>query len=138
MNSHCGGCHSRNLRYTLETAMALDALPLRACQCSFCLRHGALSTSDPLGQVSFQFRDSQRLIRYRFAQRTADFLICGVCGIYVGAQLTDGQSSWAIINANTLDEASKLKQAVTPMDYDAENESQRIARRKSRWTPVVG
>ena len=137
MNRHEGGCHCRNLRYTLETAMSLDALPLRACQCSFCLHQGALSTSDPQGRLRFQFRDPERVIRYRFGQRTADFLICAVCGIYAGAQLTEGQSSWAIINANTLDEASKLKQAVTPMDYDTENESQRIARRKSRWTPVT-
>jgi hypothetical protein len=134
---YAGGCHCGNVRFALDTALRLDQLPLRACQCSFCRRHGAVSTSDPQGRVRFEIRDPARVIRYRFGLRTADFLICNACGIYVAAEIRDGARAWAIVNANTLDDAARLRQAVTPMDYGAEDEAQRQARRKARWTPVV-
>jgi len=136
VNALEGGCHCGNLRYRFETALAPDQLPRRACQCSFCRLHGALSTSDPAGRVSFRVADPARVTRYRFGLKTADFLICATCGIYVGAVMAGGGRQWAILNANTLDDAARLTQPETRMDYSAENESQRIARRKARWTPV--
>lgn len=131
---HAGGCHCGALRYALETALPLDQLPLRACQCAFCRAHGALSTSDPQGTVRFEMKADP--IRYRFGLRTADFLVCSRCGNYVAATIEDAGQSWAILNANTLDEVASLKQAPTPMNYDGEDEAARMARRKARWTPV--
>jgi hypothetical protein len=131
---HRGGCHCGALRYALTSALAVEALPLRACQCLFCRRHGALSTSDPAGRVRFEF--SAGPIRYRFGLKTADFLICPACGIYIGALFEDGGRAWAIINANTLDDVAALAQPATPMDYEGEDAAARMARRKARWTPV--
>ena len=136
--SHAGGCHCGNLRYTLDTQLALAALPLRACQCSFCRLHGARSTSDANGRTRFQVRDASRLTRYRFGLRTADFLICAQCGIYAGALMREGDAQWAIVNANTLDDVAQLTQDVAPMDYAGENAAQRLARRKQRWSPAEG
>ena len=133
---HRGGCHCGALRYALETQRPLAELPLRACQCSFCRAHGALSTSDPAGAVRFE-RQADPL-RYRFGLRTADFLLCGRCGAYVGATIEDGGRAWAILNANTLDDAAALTQPATPMDYDGEDADARAARRQARWTPVAG
>jgi hypothetical protein len=135
---HAGGCHCGNLRYTLGTSLALAQLPLRACQCSFCRHHGARSTSDPAGRVRFEVRDPAQLTRYRFALRTADFLICARCGIYVGATLREDAGQWAIVNANTLDEAAQLTQQPQPMDYDGEDAASRQARRRARWSPAQG
>lgn len=134
---HAGGCHCGNLRYVLATQLALTELPLRACQCTFCRAHGALSTSDPKGSVQFTFKDEGQLTRYRFGQRTADFLICGVCGIYIGAEMEHDGRRYAIINTNTLDEAAKVTQDLAPMHYDKETSGERIARRAARWTPVA-
>ena len=131
---HRGGCHCGALRYELHTQLALAQLPLRACQCAFCRAQGALSTSDPSGTVRFEI-DAEP-IRYRFGLKTADFLVCGQCGVYVGATIEDGGRAWAILNANTLDEVAALTQPPTPMDYDGEDEAARMARRKARWTPV--
>lgn len=75
-HSHRGACHCGNLRWTLTTTLAPSALPARACQCSFCRCHGALSTSDPAGRLRFEVDDAALLLRYRFATRSADFLIC--------------------------------------------------------------
>jgi hypothetical protein len=131
---HRGGCHCGALRYELETALPLEQLPLRACQCAFCRAHGALSTSDPAGIVRLEIAAPP--IRYRFGLKTADFLVCSRCGNYVGATIEDGGRAWAILNANTLDDVAALTQAPTPMDYDGEDEAARMARRKARWTPV--
>ena len=135
---HAGGCHCGHLRYALETALALEQLPLRACQCSFCRHHGARSTSDPAGRVRFEVQDGAQLTRYRFGLRTADFLICARCGIYVGALMQADGGQWAIVNANTLDEAARLTQQPQPMDYDGEDERARQSRRRARWSPAQG
>lgn len=138
MNTFGGGCHCGNLRFAFDTALAADALPRRACQCSFCRLHGAVSTSDPAGRVRFEVRDATRVQRYRFGLKTADFLICATCGIYVGAVMREGERAWAILNANTFDDAARLTQPERPMDYAAEDTAQRLARRKARWTPLGG
>ena len=135
---HAGGCHCGNLRYALDTALALEQLPLRACQCSFCLHHGARSTSDPTGRIHFEAKDAAQLTRYRFGLRTADFLICAKCGIYVGATMVEDGRAYGIINANTLDEAAQLTQQSQPMDYDGEDALARQSRRRARWSPAQG
>jgi len=135
---HPGGCHCGNLRYALETQLALTQLPLRTCQCSFCRHHGARSTSDPAGRIRFEVQDAAQLTRYRFGLRTADFLICARCGIYVGALMQADGAQWAIVNANTLDEAAQLTQQPQPMDYDGEDELARRSRRRARWSPAQG
>ena len=136
--SHAGGCHCGNLRYELETQLPLDALPLRACQCAFCKGHGARSTSDPAGRICFTAADATQLTRYRFGLRTADFLICARCGVYVGASMREADGQWAIINANTLDGVAQLTQTSAPMDYDGEDVARRQARRAQRWSPASG
>lgn len=134
--SHAGGCHCGNLRYELVTTLPLAELPLRACQCGFCKAHGARSTSDPAGRIRFSVKDATQLTRYRFGLRTADFLVCARCGVYVGALMREGEAAWAIVNANTLDAAAQLAQPAMPMDYGAEDAAQRLARRKQRWSPA--
>ena len=135
---HEGGCHCGNLRYALETALTLAELPLRACQCSFCRHHGARSTSDPAGRIRFQARDAAQVTRYRFGLRTADFLICARCGVYVGATMQEDGGQWAIVNANTLDGVARLTQDSAPMDYDGEDAARRGSRRRQRWSPAEG
>ena len=46
-----GGCHCGNLKVAFETSLDPSILQLRACQCSFCRRHGAVTTSDPGGHA---------------------------------------------------------------------------------------
>jgi hypothetical protein len=135
---HAGGCHCGNLRYTLETALALDALPLRACQCAFCKLHGARSTSDPAGRIRFEARSDADVVRYRFGLKLADFLVCAHCGIYVGATMREDGRAYGIVNANTFDEVARLTQAAAKMDYDGEDPARRQARRASRWSPALG
>lgn len=132
-----GRCHCGNLELVLETRLSAADLPLRACTCTFCGRHGARSTSDPQGRVTITVREPERLVRYRFGLRTADFLVCGRCGVYVAAVMSEGEAAWAVVNVNVLDAVELFARAATPFTYDGETPTERLARRKARWTPAV-
>ena len=62
-----------------------------------------MATSDPAGEVAFENEDDPKIRRYRFAQRTAEFLICGECGVFVAALTETGAGRRAVINARVLD-----------------------------------
>lgn len=137
LRSYEGGCHCGAIGYTFRTASSPSAWLLRACQCSFCRAHAVRSTSDPAGTLEFVERQPGRLTRYRFGRRTADFLICNRCGVYVGASLPGTPHGYGIINVNTLQPLPEgLAEAVETV-YENETGPQRIARRVSRWTPLA-
>jgi hypothetical protein len=98
--------------------------------------HGARTTSDPEGRVSFRVRDESQLQRYRFALRTADFLVCRTCGVYVAAVLTSPTGEFATVNVNAIRGVLIVADA-DPTTYDGESPEQRKARREDQWTPVV-
>jgi len=132
-----GGCHCGNLWYAFEASGNLETLGLRACMCSFCRAHGARNTSDPQGAMQIDVRSPDRLVRYRFGLRTADFLLCAHCGVYIGALLPDRQHGWFTVNVNTFREQPALDLPIQPTIYDAEDVGGRVDRRKTKWTPVA-
>jgi hypothetical protein len=134
---HAGTCHCGALGFSYETDLAPERWSIRACQCSFCRAHGALSTSDPHGSLSFHASDARQLVRYRFGLRTADFLLCGRCGVYLGAVLVTDSARVGVLNLNALREPL-VTATSQPVSYEGEDSSQRAARRLSRWTPIVG
>jgi len=75
-----GSCHCGNIRFVFITAKTDAQLPKRECQCSFCRRHGRISTSDPDGEIRVSIADAGQVNKYRFGQRTADFYVCRTCG----------------------------------------------------------
>lgn len=131
-----GGCHCRALRYQLKTRREPLDWSIRACQCRFCRMHDALSSSDPEGCLKFR-ADAGTLQRYRFALQTADFLLCRVCGVYVGAVIETPSAAFGIINTHTLDDTFSDLAAVEPISYDNEDQGGRVNRRAERWTPVA-
>lgn len=132
-----GGCHCGNLSLEFETGLEPAALPLRACQCTFCRSHAALSTSDPQGSVSLSSKDASLVQRYRFGLGLTDFLICRRCGVYLLAMMEIDGRPYAVINANVLERRAEMISPLQPMDYDGEDAAARLARRKGRWTPVA-
>ena len=119
-----------------ETALAPAALALRACQCTFCRKHGVRATSDPAGRLRFRVRDPAALSRYAFGLKLADMLVCSRCGAYVGAVMTAQGRTVGTLNANCLDGQGALSQQALPMDFDAETAEQRTARRFAKWSPA--
>jgi hypothetical protein len=130
-----GRCHCGAIAFTFETARAPREWAIRACQCGFCRAHGARTTTDPAGSVSFEIADPAKLTRYRFGTRSSDFLVCAECGVYVAAVLTTPRGQFATLNTNTIQDAADVPQP-TPVSYDDESPAERSARREARWTPV--
>jgi hypothetical protein len=131
-----GRCHCGNLELVFETAMRSDDLPLRACQCSFCVRHGARTTADPRGRATLICHDATGLVRYQFGLKTAEFFVCAYCGVYVAATISIDGTTYSTINVNTLEPHGRFTRAATPVSYDGEAREQRVARRKQTWTPT--
>lgn len=134
--SYEGRCHCGAIGFSYATDLPHGRWPVRSCQCSFCRAHGARSTSDPAGAVRFRISKPDALVRYSFALRTADFLLCRHCGVYVAAVLSAGDRARAIVNLNTFDPAVPDLARPEPVRYDAESRDGRVARRLARWTPV--
>ncbi len=99
--------------------------------------HGARTITDPNGRVTITVGAADALIRYRFGLKTADYLVCGRCGVYVAAVLAEEGSSYATVNLNTFESSERFTQPPMPVSYDGETETERRARRREKWTPAV-
>lgn len=132
-----GGCHCGAIRWVFTTRLAPSAWDVRACQCAFCRMRATRCTSDAQGSVEISVADANALERYRFGLATADFLICRRCGVYIGALVESHGRAYATINLNTMTTPVDDVAEARAIDYGAENASERIDRRTSRWTPVV-
>jgi hypothetical protein len=131
-----GACHCGALGFTFGTDRPVAQWSVRACQCRFCRRHDAATTSDPSGRLAFEVHEPDALVRYRFGLKTADFLLCRRCGVYLGAQVRTGQGAFGIINTRALTAVPEGLPAAAAADYAAEGASERVARRTVRWTPL--
>ncbi len=138
MTFHKGTCHCGGVAVAYESAVPPSETQVRACQCSFCRKHGALAISDPGGTIEFTESRPGAMRRYRFALGTADYILCGTCGAYLGAVMSEESGgAYGIVNIRVLDEPDMFTQSPQPAVYDAETEAQRIARRRQRWTPLA-
>jgi hypothetical protein len=130
-------CHCGALTVHYHTSVPTASWSVRACQCAFCTAHGALSTSDPLGSLTFSAAEPELLQRYQFGTRSTDFLICQACGVYLGAVMTHGSQRWGVLNVRTLRPPPSDLPAPQPMHYEREAPEERGQRRAARWTPLT-
>jgi hypothetical protein len=136
MRTFDGGCHCGNVSLRFETEIAPSAFSVRSCGCSFCQRHGTRTVADANGRIQVAVYDLQKLNRYRFGLRTADFLVCRDCGVYLGAAYHEAGASWVLVNTRVLVARDEFGQDATPTNHDSETEPARRARRKATWTPA--
>ena len=136
MTTLTGHCHCGAIRVELEPGKPVADLPLRACQCGFCRRHGARTTSDPMSRLHIEAAPGA-LTRYRFGRRAVDALICDECGVYVASLLEAEGRSVATLNVAGVDLAAFAGRTPEPAIYDDETDEDRLARRLARWTPTV-
>ena len=126
-----GACHCGAVSAVYET----DApVRLRHDGCSFCASRGVKSASDANGKLTLD--SAGTLIRYRFGHKTADFLICPVCGTYVATFMEGPRGPVGVINVVGLNIAELRDEPADLASLDGEGEDDRIARRLSRWTPM--
>jgi len=137
MTVFAGGCHCGALAFEFSTARPPRDSRVVARMNSFCRAHAALSTSDPAGSIAFFERKPVSLHIYQFGTRSADFLICAHCGVYVGARMQSPSGRFAIINVRALKPIPEGLQEAQPMNYEGESLEGRAARREQRWSPLV-
>ena len=129
---YAGACHCGAVRAEYET----DApVRLRFDGCGFCSRRGVKSASDPNGAL--RLASAQKLTRYRFGHKTADYLICPVCGTYVATMMQGPNGPIGVLNVVGL-AIPELKD--DPVDFNSlegESVEDRNARRIARWTPLT-
>jgi hypothetical protein len=131
-----GHCHCGAIRVEFEPGVSPADLPLRACQCGFCRRHGAMTTSDPASRLHIEATPGS-LIRYRFGNRVVDALICGECGCYVASLLEVEGRALSTLNIVGVALPGFEGRTAEPITYDHETPEDKLARRKARWIPTV-
>jgi hypothetical protein len=134
---HSGGCHFGNIRMRLGLSKSPQESPLRACSCSFCRAHNTRTVSDPMGRFEVWADDWLLVEAYRFGSRTADYLLCRRCGVYVGAVCDTAVGLRAVVNVNALDDRAAFVQTPATPDYDGETTDARLSRRAVNWMPAV-
>ncbi len=132
-----GGCHCGNLRVHLRLTLPPTEAALRSCRCSFCRAHATRTVSDPHGMFEVWADDWSDVEPYRFGTRTADYLVCRRCGVYIGAVGETPAGLRAVVNTNSLVGRDAFTQAPARPDHDGEETPARLARRAANWTPAV-
>jgi hypothetical protein len=134
---HMGACHCGNMQVRLHLSNPPGDNPLRACSCSFCRAHQTRTVADPAGLFEVVAKDWRMVEPYRFGSRTADYLICRRCGVYVGAICETSAGLRAVVNVNCLMDRAHFTQEASTPDYDGETSEARLARRAANWMPAL-
>ena len=132
-----GSCHCGNITFSLDWRPEPAEIPARACSCSFCLKHGGLWTSCPMGSLRITIRQPALVSRYSFGTRTAEFHVCSSCGVVpVVTSRIDGRL-YAVVSVNAFQDVDPALLKRAAATYDGESESARLARRKLNWIADV-
>jgi hypothetical protein len=134
---HSGGCHCGNIRIRLVLTKPANDSPLRACACSFCRAHQTRTVADPAGLFLVEADDWSLVEPYRFGSKTADYLVCKRCGVYVAAICETTAGLRAVVNVNCLTDRADFTQTPSAPDYAGETTDTRLARRAANWMPAV-
>ena len=132
-----GRCHCGNVALRLEWAGDPEAIPARACGCSFCVKHGGVWTSNPASTLTVSIEDDALISKYTFGTRTATFHVCSRCGAVPFVTCEIDRRLYAVVNVNTLEdvEPSRLRRA--PVSFEGEDVESRLARRARNWIADV-
>lgn len=128
-----GGCHCGNIAFTLDWEPDPVEIPVRACDCSFCTRHGGVWTSKADGVLRIAIADRGRLSRYAFGTRTAEFHVCAHCGVVPLVTSLIDNRLYAVVNVNAFQNVEPSMLLRAPASFDGEAEDARLARRKRNW-----
>jgi len=132
-----GRCHCGNIAFDFRWEPDPVEIPARACNCSFCAKHGAAWTATPDGTLKVRVADSACVSSYAFGTGTAEFHVCTRCGVVpVVTSRIDGQL-YAVVNVNTFEGLDSSLLRPSSVSLDGEGEGERLARRKRNWIADV-
>ncbi|MBV7338224.1 hypothetical protein KFU94_60365 [Chloroflexi bacterium TSY] len=132
-----GKCHCGNIDYTFFLPGEMLQIPVRACSCTFCVKHGGVYTSHPNGQLDIRIAEKELVHQYAFGTKTAEFYICRRCGVVPLVTSTINGTRYAVVNVNTFENVSQSELDSSVTDFDGEEVGERLTRRERSWIPQV-
>ncbi len=132
-----GGCHCGNLTFELDWAGDAARIPARACDCTFCVRHGGVWTSHAGSRLAVKIADDALVSRYEFGTRTATFHVCARCGVPPLVTSTIDGRVYAVVNVNCFEGVDPARLDRAPASFEGETVESRLARRKRGWIGEV-
>ncbi len=132
-----GSCHCGNISFKLAWEPEPLEIAARACDCSFCTKHGGVWASCRTGALKVYVADPSLVSKYSFCTKTALFHICSKCGIVpVVTSQIEGRI-YAVVSVNAFEglDDSLLKRSSA--SFEAEDEETRLARRQKNWIANV-
>ncbi|MDI9238172.1 aldehyde-activating protein [Lysobacter sp. LF1] len=129
-----GGCHCGRLGWEARLSQSAATLSPRACDCSFCTKHGAVWFSDAHGSVHLRLRGEP--LRYRQGSAQAEFIACSHCAVLVMVTCLIDERTHAALNARTVDGPVPFapEQPASPQRLDADDKRERWSQ---LWFPDV-
>ena len=132
-----GSCHCGNIAFALTWEPEPAEIPARACDCSFCIKHGGVWTSCPTASLRVTVKEPSLLSKYRFGTRTAEFQICAQCGAVPVVTSRIDDRLYAVVSVNAFDNVEPALIRRAAATFAGENEEARLARRKRNWISKV-
>ena len=144
-----GKCHCGNIAFTLDWPDDQSVIPARACNCSFCIRHGGVWTSNPRAKLSVELQRPDLVSKYAFGTETASFHVCTRCGtvplvtseiadhLYAVARLKNMQRRRGLIVWITEMADSAGRPELVTAAFDGEDVDSRLTRRCKNWIADV-
>jgi len=90
-------CHCNAVELAIELVDGLNTA--RRCDCSFCVRRGAVAVSVSLDDLKV-VRGEDKLSHYSFNTHSAHHYFCSVCGIYTHHQRRSNPHQFGVNAAN--------------------------------------
>jgi hypothetical protein len=132
-----GKCHCGNIAFELEWEGNPAEIPARACNCSFCVKHGGVWTSNSKSRLVVAIRDTSLVSKYAFGSRTATFHVCSRCGAVPLVTSEIANHLYAVVNVNVLENVNQSCLHRATAAFEGEDVESRLARRRRNWIADV-
>ena len=132
-----GKCHCGNIAFELDWPGDSPEIPARSCDCSFCVKHGGVWTSNPKSRLAVVIRDASHVSKYEFGTRTALFHVCTICGAVPLVTSDVAGHRYAVVNVNALENVDPSSLRRTASQFGEEDIDSRLARRSRNWIADV-
>ena len=132
-----GRCHCGNIAFDLDWDADPPLIPARACDCTFCVKHGGVWTSNPRESLVVTVAEPARVSRYEFGTRTACFHVCSRCGAVPLVTCDIDDHVYAVVNVNTFENVQAEWLQRSPASFAGEDVAARLGRRRCNWIADV-
>jgi hypothetical protein len=132
-----GRCHCGNIAFELEWEGDTAEIPARACDCSFCVMHGGVWTSNPNSRLAVAIRDTSLVSKYAFGSRTATFHVCSRCGAVPLVTSEIANHLYAVVNVNVFENVDQSRLHRAAASFEGEDIESRLAPRRHNWIADV-